>query len=396
MPTDIGFTGQRLDATGLSYFHARYYSGVLGRFVSADSIMPGAADGSGGGAMTLGYDKSTRLTPLATDFHECLSQVTGENQAVLQHGPFFQWDDKVRKDHPVPMGPMNPQSLNRYAYVYNNPINNTDPTGHRATNCEYDGDNGHCGQAPSKPQSTVLGATNSGQLNGDDWKNDSSSDAPREGTLRSGGKYNNGQLYAQGAWRNLYVPPSGLGWNTPYMGDWQELAHQTGLTYLPPQFGDGLTGFVGDTNSGGVPPENLGGSYYQKLQMGPTDAQYFGPNKFASEPDPSDPSNLSEPGIGLLKNLTGLSSGVLLINGLVGSGNDIELRGYYMSFQFNPKQFSDRVVISMYHIYDDNHGLHVSGNYLSVIQTGFHETPMRYHPGEGVYTNPCYGSTFCP
>jgi RHS repeat-associated protein len=66
-PTDIGFTGQRLDATGLMFYNARYYSPTLGRFISADTMVPGAG---------------------------------------------------------------NPQAFNRYAYTLNNPLNYIDPTGH--------------------------------------------------------------------------------------------------------------------------------------------------------------------------------------------------------------------------------------------------------------------------
>jgi RHS repeat-associated protein len=66
--TTLNYTGQRRDGTGLLYYGARYYDPVLGRFLSPDSIVPG------GGA--------------------------------------------------------NSQMLNRYAYVGNNPINHTDPTGH--------------------------------------------------------------------------------------------------------------------------------------------------------------------------------------------------------------------------------------------------------------------------
>ena len=65
--TARNFTGQRLDATGLLYYHARYYDPTLGRFISPDSIVP---------------------------------------------------------------EPGNPQSFNRFAYVYNNPLKYTDPTGH--------------------------------------------------------------------------------------------------------------------------------------------------------------------------------------------------------------------------------------------------------------------------
>jgi RHS repeat-associated protein len=69
-PTDFQFTGQRKEAGfGLYDYNARYYDPLLGRFVSADSIVPGAGK---------------------------------------------------------------PQALNRYSYVFNNPLKYTDPTGHAA------------------------------------------------------------------------------------------------------------------------------------------------------------------------------------------------------------------------------------------------------------------------
>jgi RHS repeat-associated protein len=64
---DYGFDGQRTDPDmGLVYMNARYYDARLGRFISADSVVPS--------------------------------------------------DD--------------PQALNRYAFAYNNPIANSDPSGH--------------------------------------------------------------------------------------------------------------------------------------------------------------------------------------------------------------------------------------------------------------------------
>jgi len=65
--TTLNYTGQKRDGTGLLYYGARYYDPALGRFLSPDSI--------------------------------------GTNLA-------------------------NPQTLNRYSYVGNNPLNRTDPTGH--------------------------------------------------------------------------------------------------------------------------------------------------------------------------------------------------------------------------------------------------------------------------
>ena len=71
--SDRGYTGHRMNNTatndlGLIYMNARYYLPEVGRFISADTIVP---------------------------------------------------------------EPSNPQSFNRYAYVQNNPVNITDPTGHR-------------------------------------------------------------------------------------------------------------------------------------------------------------------------------------------------------------------------------------------------------------------------
>jgi RHS repeat-associated protein len=57
--TTLNYTGQKLDGTGLLFYNARYYDPNLGKFVSADTIVP---------------------------------------------------------------NPANPQTFNRYAYVYNNPL----------------------------------------------------------------------------------------------------------------------------------------------------------------------------------------------------------------------------------------------------------------------------------
>jgi RHS repeat-associated protein len=83
--TAYRFTGQRLDdSTGLYYYGARYYDAALGRFISADTIVP---------------------------------------------------------------NPSNPQSLNRYSYVLNNPLRYTDPTGHMVAEDSIGG----CDEPPPPP-----------------------------------------------------------------------------------------------------------------------------------------------------------------------------------------------------------------------------------------------------
>ena len=65
--TDKLFTGQRLDQSGLYFYNARYHDAQIGRFISADTVVPDRYD---------------------------------------------------------------PQNLNRYSYVINNPLKYTDPSGH--------------------------------------------------------------------------------------------------------------------------------------------------------------------------------------------------------------------------------------------------------------------------
>ncbi len=102
MPTDIGYTGQRLDAStgGLMFYNARYYAPYLNRWLSPDTIVP--------------------------DFS-------------------------------------NPQSLNRYSYVQNNPLKYIDPSGHREIECDPGEPgcdaNGRWLQTPPLPRSIKLAKT---------------------------------------------------------------------------------------------------------------------------------------------------------------------------------------------------------------------------------------------
>ncbi|MDQ5824344.1 MAG: NBR1-Ig-like domain-containing protein [Chloroflexota bacterium] len=121
--TKLNYTGQKKDDTGLLYYHARHYDPGIARFVSADSIVPGAASGVGGAGGTVGAWQNSGLT---VDYHEStfVTSLAAENAELLKEG-FFRNSGKGA-------GPSNPQALNRYNYVLNNPLRYVDPTGHNA------------------------------------------------------------------------------------------------------------------------------------------------------------------------------------------------------------------------------------------------------------------------
>lgn len=120
--TTLDYTGQRRDDTGLLFYNARYYDPAIGRFISADSVVL-ESEVTGVGPATLDLDSNKGQMALTVDFHE--SQFREKLQEEQHQGK-------------LGFGPVNPQALNRYSYVANNPLRYTDPTGHPFP-CQFKG-----------------------------------------------------------------------------------------------------------------------------------------------------------------------------------------------------------------------------------------------------------------
>jgi hypothetical protein len=102
--------------------------------------VPGRASGQGGMAATLGQDTGSALRPLTTDFHEpgFASGLAQEDAFTQAKGFRFQLSDHDKQQGDGAKwqwGPQNPQALNRYSYVLDNPLRYTDPTGHCGLLC---------------------------------------------------------------------------------------------------------------------------------------------------------------------------------------------------------------------------------------------------------------------
>ncbi len=101
--TDKLFTGQRLDGTGLYYYNARYYDPTIGRFISPDPFVQWS-----NGFNLVSYPLTVNVIPLGL----------GSVNVPQGNYPAFTLE-----------APVNPQALNRYSYVINNPLQYTDPYG---------------------------------------------------------------------------------------------------------------------------------------------------------------------------------------------------------------------------------------------------------------------------
>jgi hypothetical protein len=107
---------------GWDQMGVRWYDAALGRWLSADVIVPGMGVRSGCGMATLGCDEQQRLGPLTVGFYneQFISVVGEENREVLARGFWFQRSEAEQAQSKYQWGPQNPQGLNRFTYVLNN------------------------------------------------------------------------------------------------------------------------------------------------------------------------------------------------------------------------------------------------------------------------------------
>jgi len=91
VPTDKLFTDQSLDSTGLYYYNARYYDPTIGRFISADIVIPNPANPQCFNRYSyclnnpLRYTDSSGQDPYWDLIHYC--EISTQSQVVLNQLP---------------------------------------------------------------------------------------------------------------------------------------------------------------------------------------------------------------------------------------------------------------------------------------------------------------------
>ena len=110
-PTTFNFTGQRKDTgSGLLFYNARWYDPVVGRFLQADTfVQNNETPPTPAHALTVSYANPG-----------ILNRLNEQNRSL------------PRTDSRGAPAPTDPQFLNRYNYVRNNPLTRIDPGGNLA------------------------------------------------------------------------------------------------------------------------------------------------------------------------------------------------------------------------------------------------------------------------